>query len=241
MTMLERQPAARSATPPLLPRSMTERTPTGGWARCLGLMLDEIDYGLLLLDANGIVRWRNDRAQAELDDAHPLQISAGHLGAQLPEDAARLAAAVADAAQRGTREMLTLGAGRQRVTLAVVPLAPDALDGHPATMLLLGKRQVCEDLSVRGFARAHRLTPAETRVLEALCAGVAPQKFAEHQGVRISTVRTQIGSIREKTGARSIRSLVRMVALLPPMVPALRGVVFEPMERWPLERATDAA
>ncbi|TCP00387.1 DNA-binding CsgD family transcriptional regulator [Rubrivivax gelatinosus] len=220
---------------------MTERTPTGGWARCLGLMLDEIDYGLLLLDANGIVRWRNDRAQAELDDAHPLQISAGHLGAQLPEDAARLAAAVADAAQRGTREMLTLGAGRQRVTLAVVPLAPDALDGHPATMLLLGKRQVCEDLSVRGFARAHRLTPAETRVLEALCAGVAPQKFAEHQGVRISTVRTQIGSIREKTGARSIRSLVRMVALLPPMVPALRGVVFEPMERWPLERTTDAA
>ncbi len=239
--MLDRQPAARSATPALLPRSMTERTPTGGWARCLGLMLDEIDYGLVLIDAAGIVRWRNHRALSELDDSHPLQITAGRIGAVLPEDAARLATAVSDSMQRGTREMLTLGASGERVTLAVVPLAADALDGQPATMLLLCKRQVCEDLSVRGFARAHRLTPAETRVLEALCAGVAPQKFAEHQGVRISTVRTQIGSIREKTGARSIRALVRMVALLPPMVPALRGVVFEPMERWPRDRASDGA
>ncbi|MBZ8140406.1 LuxR family transcriptional regulator [Rubrivivax gelatinosus] len=241
MTMLERQTAARTPAPALITRPAAERSTNGGWARCLALMLDEIDYGLLLLDSTGSVRWRNHRAQAELDASHPLQISGGRISAVLPEDAAHLATAVADATQRGTREMLTLGSGRQRVSLAVVPLVDDALEGQPATMLLLGKRQVCENLSVRGFARAHRLTPAETRVLEALCAGVAPQKFAEHQGVRISTVRTQIGSIREKTGARSIRALVRMVAVLPPMVPALRGVVFEPLERWPLERSHDAA
>jgi len=34
---------------------------------------------------------------------------------------------------------------------------------------------------------------------------------------------TQIGSIRAKTGAGSIRELVRQVARLPPLVGALRG------------------
>ena len=40
--------------------------------------------------------------------------------------------------------------------------------------------------------------------------------------VAVSTVRTQIGSIRIKTGASSIRELVRQVAVLPPLVGALR-------------------
>ena len=35
--------------------------------------------------------------------------------------------------------------------------------------------------------------------------------------------RTQIGAIRVKTGTNSIRDLVRRVALLPPLVGALRG------------------
>jgi len=41
--------------------------------------------------------------------------------------------------------------------------------------------------------------------------------------VAVSTVRTQIGSIRAKTGAASISELVRQVAVLPPLVGALRG------------------
>ena len=45
----------------------------------------------------------------------------------------------------------------------------------------------------------------------------------EAQGVALSTVRTQINSIRAKTGAASIRALVRQVAVLPPLVSALRG------------------
>ena len=65
------------------------------------------------------------------------------------------------------------------------------------------------------------LTPTETRVLELLCSGVPPARIAELQGVRISTIRTQIGGIRTKTGGRSIRDVVNMVALLPPMVPVL--------------------
>jgi DNA-binding CsgD family transcriptional regulator len=57
-----------------------------------------------------------------------------------------------------------------------------------------------------------------------LCAGLDPQEVASQQGVAISTVRSQISSIRSKTGAPSIRELVRQVAVLPPLVNALRSL-----------------
>lgn len=51
----------------------------------------------------------------------------------------------------------------------------------------------------------------------------APTKAAAELGVAISTVRTQIHSIRMKTGASSIGALVRQVAALPPPVRVLRA------------------
>jgi DNA-binding CsgD family transcriptional regulator len=85
-------------------------------------------------------------------------------------------------------------------------------------LLMLGKRRVCEALSVDAYARSHGLTLAEARVLERLASGEAPCQAAQVLGVAISTVRTQIGQIRQKTGARSIRALLREIATLPPLM-----------------------
>jgi DNA-binding CsgD family transcriptional regulator len=187
-------------------------------------MLDEVDYGMLLVNGHGQVTYLNHAARQELDGTHPLQVCAGALGAQRQQDMAPLFEALA-AAQRGLRRLLTLGRADQRVSISVVPLpeGPTALDaGGSVTLLMLGKREFCAQLSVQGYARSQNLTPAETRVLERLCNGVKPTEIAAQAGVQVSTVRTQIGSIRAKTGADSIRDLVRQVAVLPPMVGALR-------------------
>jgi DNA-binding CsgD family transcriptional regulator len=188
-------------------------------------MLDEVDYGMLLVNEHGQVSYMNHAARLELDAAHPLQVCGGALGAHSAKDVAPLFEALA-AAQRGLRKLLTLGRAGLRVSVSVVPLpqGPGASGSSgPATLLMLGKRQVCAQLSVQGFARSQNLTPAETRVLECLCQGVKPSEIAAQAGVQVSTVRTQIGSIRAKTGADSIRDLVRQVAVLPPMVGALRS------------------
>lgn len=216
MSLLHR-PLDPSAAP-----ATAVRNDGAGWARCLALMIDEVDYGVLLLDPASHVRLLNRSARRELDERHPLHLVAGQLHARGRQDMLALAGALAGSLRSGQRELLWLGQGSTRVSVAVLPLGAEALDGGPATMLLLGKREVTEGLSAAGFARCHSLTPAETRVLEALCAGVPPAKIAEVQGVRISTVRTQIGNLRDKTGARSIRALVRMVSVLPPMLPAPR-------------------
>lgn len=188
--------------------------------RWFAQMLDEVDYGMLLLLDETRVAHVNHAARAELDADHPLQLLGNELRVRLPQDLLPLRDAVAEAARRARRRLLTLGDARRRVTLSVVPLP--AIGGCAACVLLLGRRSACEGLTVQGFARSHGLTPAETQVLRALCAGERPAQIAQRQGVAISTVRTQIGSIRVKTSTDSIRGLVQRVALLPPLMSALR-------------------
>ncbi len=212
-------PVASSVAPPPGP------TPAQ-LSACLTRMLDEIDYGMLLVGADAQVLYTNHAARHELDGEHPLQLIGRTLRTLRPQDVLPLQDALASA-QRGLRRLVTLGAGATRVSVSVVPLPESAAERAqgqgPLTLLVLGKRQVCEQLSVHGFARSLHLTPAETRVLELLCAGVRPTAIARQQNVAVSTVRTQIGSIRAKTGASSISELVRQVAVLPPLVGALRG------------------
>ena len=188
----------------------------------LAAMLDEIDYGMLLV-ADGLhLLHANHVARAELDAEHPLQVLGRELRARQPHDVAPLHGALTDACRRRLRRLVTLGDGSQRVCLAVVPI-PVPGDATPTSALvMLGKRQVCQQLSVEAFARAHALTPVETLVLKALCSGTRPGEIALQHSVALSTVRSQVGSIRAKTGAQTIGALVRMVALLPPMVGALR-------------------
>lgn len=222
-----RGPDRRRGSPANLPLPSAEPLRDGG--SFLARMLDEIDYGMLLVNGDAQVVYLNHMARHELDGDHPLQLHGRMLRATQAQDIAPLFDALA-AAQRGLRRLLMLGSGELRVSVSVVPLGAQAglLGAAGATLLVLGKRQVCEKLSVQGFARSLSLTPAETRVLELLCSGVRPTEVAERQGVAVSTVRTQIGSIRAKTGAGSIRELVRQVAVLPPLVGALRD---EPPQR----------
>ncbi len=210
------------AVPALPPRIGAYRGPerrTGAppIARWLSLMLDEIDYGMLLLGEGAELVHVNHAARAELDAGHPLQLLGRQLRARHPQDVARLHDALAGASQRSLRRLLALGEGEHRANIAVIPLAGQAV------LVVLGKRHLSERISVQCFARLHALTPAETRVLESLCEGLDPREIAELNDVGLATVRTQITSIRGKTGAENIRALTRQVAVLPPMVSTLRS------------------
>ncbi len=187
-------------------------------------LLDEIDYGLLLVAADGRVRVANRPARAECTNGNALRLEQGKLDAVSATDQAALARALTGA-QQGRRTMLRVGRGAQAVDLAIVPLAGNDDDDDAAThaLVVIGKRQVCEALSVEMFARAHRLTAAEGNVLQALCNGLEPTSIARQFGVAVSTIRTQVSSIRLKTDAGSIRDLVKQVAVLPPIVNALRN------------------
>jgi DNA-binding CsgD family transcriptional regulator len=185
-------------------------------------MLDVVPHGMVLMHDDGRVIFANSAARLELDDDHPLLWLGGHLKARRPHDVAALRDAVSAAATRGLQRMVTLGdAGDGAVMVAVAPAAELGRSG--CVMLVFGKRRICENLSADAYARAHGLTPAEARVLKQLCGGRKPGAIAQEQGVAISTVRTQIGGIRQKTGTADISSLVQTVAKLPPLMLVLRA------------------
>jgi DNA-binding CsgD family transcriptional regulator len=211
---------ATASTAGLLPAAIRPAVTPPHW---FALMLDEIDYGMLLLADDSVVLHANHVARAELDAEHPLQLLGAELRVRRPQDVAPLREAITAARQRGLRRLLTMGHGAEHISVAVVPL-PAAAGDEALTLLVFGKRRMCEALSAHWFAREHGLTSAESRVLSALCEGEPPLKIATTLGVAISTVRSQIGAIRAKTGAASIRGLVHQVAVLPPLVGALRAV-----------------
>jgi DNA-binding CsgD family transcriptional regulator len=198
------------------------RRPSASEALALRL-LDEIDYGMVLVSADARLRCCNHAAREALAGSQALQLSAGMLRPRDPVETPAFAEALT-AATRGRRSLLTLGRTGTRLSISMVPIDnPEGPAAEPFALLVLGRREMCPPLSVRGYAKELLLTPAETRVLGMLCEGFQPGEIADRQGVALSTVRTQIGSIRFKTGCASIRELVRHMAQLPPLVGALRS------------------
>lgn len=201
------------------------RRSTEPLAELLPQVLDEIDDGLLLLGPARQVLHLNLAARLALAGAHPLQQIGAQLLPRRSQDHAPWNEAVHGALRQGRRRLLSLGDERgPRAEVTVMPLPGLTAAPHAAGVLVaLGRQQLGGALSLQGFARACRLSPGEESVLRALSDGLTPLEIAGQHGVALATVRTQIGSLRAKTGARSIRDLLQRVALLPPMRSVLRA------------------
>lgn len=205
----------------------------------LRLALNQIDYGMVVLDANTAeVGFANCQARTALEGQPDgtgkrhyctgLRLANGHLVA-CREAHSEQVRQVLQRSKTGLRGFLSLVAGEPGSSVAVVPLAlpqdrgpapagstPSA--GHAAShaLLIFAKQQLCDDSTMAMFARDNGLTGAESQVLAQICKGSRPSDIASQQGVQISTVRTQLRSIRTKTGSDTIRTLVGKVSILPP-------------------------
>jgi len=187
-------------------------------ARWLSQTLDHVGRGMLLVTTGGRVLHANRLARQALDGVHALKLDQGRLRAATPQDTLALMDALDAAMHRGLRRMLHLRPqpAADALTVAVLPL--DAQGGGGAALVSLPQAGRTQDLAVHSFARQHGFSSAETQVLEALLAGRRPGDIAQAKGVKLSTVRTQIGQLRLKCGAHSIRELLDRVAALPPMM-----------------------
>jgi DNA-binding CsgD family transcriptional regulator len=187
-------------------------------------VLEAIGHGIFIADRAGRVLHANRSARRECRDGGVFCMVDGRLhAASGGKDDAAIQAALCNG-RLGRFAMAVLHRDDGPLGLAVVPLdgGAGAADA-PAMIVLLGRRDLCDPLSIELFARAHGLTLAETRLLRALCAGQRAHEAARAFGVAISTVRTQIGSIRQKIGADSLGDLARIVASLPPVTPMLQA------------------
>ena len=133
-------------------------------------------------------------------------------------DQARLAKAV-EGAHAGQWSLVRLGTGSTTISIAVFPLCHAERGAGPLALLLFGLNHTQAPLTIQLYAGSCGLTPAETRVLLGLAEGLVPKQIASKHEVLLSTVRTQISSIRDKTGTRRLGDLMQALVSLPPIMP----------------------
>jgi len=203
--------------------------PAAGLAQLLACVLDEVDYGLLMLSADGVVVHANHAARQELATLPSLRLAGRRLLRNTTAEQRQLDAALRAARDGGRRTLLTIasGDGQGRVGLSIVPL-PVALTkahGGHAVLISFERSRIAGALSVDAHARAHGLTLREQQVLAALCEGKRAKAIAARLQIGEATVRTHVNNIKAKTGCASIVAIVAQVSRLPPIAPALRPQV----------------
>lgn len=180
-------------------------------------MLDEIDYGLMVVGADRQILLANQLARLELGGERCVRRRQDKLAASSARHGAKLEAAL-ESVRRGQRSLVTLGGSDGELALSFVPLSSSAQTADaPLALVMLGKRDACEALTLQHYGQLHGLTGAEQALLPAIIRGLSVEAIAQQQCVALSTVRTQLGSIREKTGATSLRMLMARLTSLPPI------------------------
>jgi DNA-binding CsgD family transcriptional regulator len=186
-------------------------------------VIDEIDYGILVINAQGEILQVNHLARHELLTGHLMASVNNRLTGRSTALCEQIEQGLEHAC-RGQRKLVFLDGGRGDMPVVFVPLTHPLETDSPTVLVLLTRQSACDNLAVRMYARAQRLSPSEESVMIGLCRGLEVSDIARENGVAQSTVRSQVKSLREKTGCSSIRRLIHRIHSLPPVVPALRIV-----------------
>lgn len=189
-------------------------------------MLDEIDYGLIVLGADAQILFANQLARLELGGERFVRRRQDRLAPSSARHGAKLEEALGNVV-RGQRSLVTLSGPGGELALSFLPLDSGAQSAAhtgdaPLALLILGKRETCEALTLQQYGQLHGLTGAEQALLPAILRGLSVEAIAQQQHVALCTVRTQLGSIRDKTGADSLRTLMARLSSLPPIRPSLK-------------------
>lgn len=184
-------------------------------------IMDEIDYGVLVIDGQGRLRHVNHLARHEMASRRLIMTHGNLLLGCTTEFTEQIQCAM-EQALRGQRRLLLLNQDDKELSMVFIPLSHPLESDAPTVLVLLSRQSACENLAVRMYARAQHLSPSEESVMMGLCRGLSIPEIAQNHGVAQSTVRSQIKALREKTGCSSIRKLLQRINSLPPVVPALR-------------------
>jgi DNA-binding NarL/FixJ family response regulator len=189
-------------------------------ADLLGLLVDELAHGVMIVSAQGWILHANRAALAALQRGVGLATSHGGLKLKSVSDQSRLMLALAKAAS-GKRSLIRLEDAGGSANLAVVPLNRQSAGPCDRIALLLSREEACEPSLFAAFAHSHRLTRTEEQVLQLLCRCLSAPEIAIQMKVAVSTIRSHVRSLCAKTATHGVRQLINLVGALPQLAPAV--------------------
>jgi DNA-binding CsgD family transcriptional regulator len=190
--------------------------PPAPTAEVLAQVADALAWPLFLMRADGFLLHANLAGRELLRKGRVLHLSPeNRVEAAAVRRRPALTEALQTAASRQQRVVLHAATGKAGFAATVTPL-PSAPGGSGPLLLALTPGDVPGSDSDE-FAALHGLTAAETRVMRRLALGESSSRAAHALGVKPATVRTQVVSIRRKTGHASVAELLQALAAVPPL------------------------
>ena len=186
------------------------------------IVLDSLRVPLMVLDEHGRLLLANAQAESLLRRQPLLKMSQGRLnpsGLRTGRFVQLLQAACGQSGPAvGGGALIRDVHGDAALQLLVLPL-PARLHSYNVWARPLALAVVQEPGQSHGeqqhlLRQIYDLTPAELRVALALCQGDTPAQAAQCVGSSVGTVRIQLKSIFDKTGARRQADLVRLLTAL---------------------------
>lgn len=193
--------------------------------------LDRLALGLVILDRNMSVTYANASAKSILTESNgAVGLQLGRLFARYPRDRLRLKQLVKSAFLGGTRErrpcqanMILHGVdGSQLVSAYAMSTAISfGTDSSDKVALALRRFETDPDLAACA-QQLFSLTDTEAKYAVALARGLSLTDAAQAQGVRMSTARTHLTRMFQKTNTCQQSQLV---AMLSTATPAFRSIL----------------
>lgn len=179
--------------------------------------------GLALLTSSGRLLYANLAARAFMRENDAIRIVEGRFTMRDDEASAALDQAVA-AASRGPllcergAAIPALGSNSNRAVLHILPLHYGALrmtlDAEAAVAVFMSKEASYAAPPTDALRVLYGLTPAEVRICELMMQGLTPNEISEQIGVAVSTARTHLLRIFQKTGTDRQADLIRLLSTL---------------------------
>jgi DNA-binding CsgD family transcriptional regulator len=197
--------------------TLTAQPPRSVRLAALGqYLLEQLETPLMVLDSDGAVLEANGAANRRLAERAGLwRDLGGRLSVQHGGRWVTLSRyAIEMAAGREVRlpmDNTASPADGHSWQLVIQPMAPaDEAAAGGAPWMLVKIERVRQS---RGDAMRlrWRFTQTQARLAEMLCQGMRPTRAAEALGVKISTVRTHVGQMYEKTGTHTQAQLVALL------------------------------
>lgn len=183
------------------------------------MVLDSLNAAAFTLSAKFTVLAMNKRAQALLAQGKGFSVDKNRLITKGIGDI-ELKALLVRVSQTGAPESMAFAPNSEKEVLHVTASriqseAEAGADVGSKVLMLVTQPGYHRVATVRQLMQIFQLSPAEARLARAVAHGQDLETFAAEQGVKITTVRTQMASVHGKTHVRRQTDLVRLILSVP--------------------------
>jgi DNA-binding CsgD family transcriptional regulator len=177
----------------------------------LSTIFEHLAEGIAVVSAEGRLIFANAEAKRTI----AILYSKCKLGGDFCADDAEsktLKKALTQAAFKKKRSLLEIKVSNEPIQVLLSPLL---MTNRGLVLVTFGTPITMALASLKAFADLYRLTSAELNVLEKFARGVKPARIAALQCVALSTINTQLASIRAKTQTSSALELMAKLIKIP--------------------------